>query len=140
MSTQPNDEALCSNHPTTPASRLCARCGSFICTDCERRTRPDAMPLCPSCWGARSRTVAPLSPPPDALPWAGIALGLLPYFCLLSWFPVLVFGVPSIIVNTIVLVRSKAPELRALHWIAIVGLSLSLLSWSGAAYLYFRTR
>ena len=51
--------ATCASHPETPASWTCARCGSFMCPDCERRTRPEARPMCPACWDLRFKRVEP---------------------------------------------------------------------------------
>src|SRR4051812_30918725 len=48
----------CANHPGASARWACQRCGSFVCRDCERRTRPDAPPLCPACWALREQVVA----------------------------------------------------------------------------------
>ena len=49
--------AVCPNHPEVAATWTCGRCGNFMCVACERRTRPEATPMCPACWEMRQRKV-----------------------------------------------------------------------------------
>ena len=91
--------ASCASHPEAKASWTCKRCGAFMCEACERRVRPDAMPLCPSCWDLREQRV-PAPRGPRRLETAGLWLGGLSLTCLP---PVMM---ASLVVNLIVLARA----------------------------------
>lgn len=89
------------SHPPAPATWTCQRCGAFMCEACERRTRPDALPLCPSCWALREQRVA-AAPKGARLENAGLWLGGL------SFLPLPPIIMASLIVNIMVLVRAPA--------------------------------
>jgi hypothetical protein len=91
--------ACCASHPEAPATWTCPRCGGFMCAGCERRVRPDALPLCPSCWGLRGQKVA-ATPRSTRLENAGLWLGAFSLTCL----PPVVMA--SVVVNLVVLVRA----------------------------------
>ena len=86
-------------HPPAPATWTCQRCGAFMCEACERRMRPDALPMCPNCWGLREQRVA-AAPKATRLENAGLWLGGLSFLCL----PPIVMA--SLVVNIIVLSRA----------------------------------
>jgi B-box zinc finger len=115
--------ATCAAHPDAPASWICRRCGTFMCTACERRVRPEAVPMCPGCWALRERAVAGFTEQPRAtLQNVGLALGvvsLLPGLFLVQ--------VPSLIVCVLGLVRAKNDVARRARWRAAVGLGLTLV-------------
>lgn len=95
--------ARCATHPETRATWTCKRCGAFMCEACERRVRPDALPLCPGCWELRGqRVVAPK--PGRGLETAGLWLG---GFSLLCLPPVIM---ASLVVNGIALSRAAPGE------------------------------
>jgi hypothetical protein len=70
-----------------------------MCQACERRTRPEALPLCPGCWSLREQRVAP-APRGTRLENAGLWLGGLSFLCL----PPIVLS--ALVVNLIVLGRA----------------------------------
>lgn len=57
MSYEPPADAFCAEHPEAAATAVCPRCGTFVCRACERRTRPEAVPMCPECWDRRVKVV-----------------------------------------------------------------------------------
>jgi hypothetical protein len=114
--------ATCASHPETLASWTCGRCGSFMCPDCERRVRPEAVPMCAACWDLRSRTVTPqkVSVPGMALLNAGLALGVV------SLIPsCFVVQIASVVVNIVALVRARNSPAREQRWRSVVGLCLT---------------
>jgi hypothetical protein len=96
------------------ATWTCKRCGGFMCEACERRVRPDAVPLCPGCWSLRGQRV----PAPQAarrLENAGLWLGGLSLTCLP---PVMM---ASLVVNLIALSRAEPGARRK----PLIGLGLT---------------
>ncbi len=112
--------ARCATHPDVEARWACRRCGAFFCVDCERRTRPDALPMCPACWDLRSKVVA-ASPakPSTAIFTASLVLGGV------SLFPAPVLMIISLVVNVIALTRAK-DAMRPQRWKPITGLVLTV--------------
>ena len=123
MSQQAAHGTLCALHPDAPATWVCGRCGSFMCRECERRTRPAAKPICPACWDLRDQRVAPVQvPSKTALQTAGFVLG----FIAILPIPVLIIG--SLIINTIAFFKATEPPARLTRWRSVVGFCISLLS------------
>lgn len=117
--------AACLTHPQTPARWACRRCGAFFCVACERRTRPDALPMCPACWELRSRNVVDqTSKPSTAIFTASFVLGII------SLLPLPVVIITSLVVGIMALVRAKE-QYAAQRWKPIVGLVLTVLSSLG---------
>lgn len=115
----------CATHPGVPAAWACQRCGSFVCAQCERRTRPDAPPLCPKCWELRAKTVHDTTVTESKrLQIAGLVLGIV------SFLHPLVM-VASLILNIRELVRGTGGTRR---WMNVTGVGLTgaaILTWIG---------
>lgn len=117
--------ASCLTHPQTPARWACRRCGAFFCEACERRTRPDALPMCPACWELRSRSVVDQTTRPStAVFTAALILGVI------SLLPLPVVMITSVVVGIIALVRAKG-DYESQRWKPLVGLALTVLSALG---------
>src|SRR5687767_2106449 len=94
--------AKCPNHREVQASWTCGRCGNFMCPGCERRTRPEATPMCVACWDLRGLKVQPQKlQSGTALQTAGLVVG---FFAL---FPQPVIQVVSLVVNIIAWRKAK---------------------------------
>ncbi len=123
----------CASHPGFKADWACQRCGSFVCSSCERRTRPEAPPLCPKCWGLREATVQNQEVTESKrLQIGGLVIGVLSFL-----HPFLMVG--SLILNIRELVKGKGGDAR---WMNAVGLGLTglaIFTWVGAI-LYFVVR
>ncbi|MCU0698771.1 MAG: hypothetical protein MUC96_19895 [Myxococcaceae bacterium] len=125
MSSEAPAGAACLTHRETPARWACRRCGAFFCVACERRTRPDALPMCPACWELRSRNVVDqTSKPSTAIFTASLVLGII------SLLPLPVVMFVSLVVGLMALVRAKN-QFEAQRWKPIVGLVLTVLSLLG---------
>lgn len=113
--------AICAHHAGLPAAWICPRCGSFFCRACERRTRPDAIPMCPACWDLRAQSVGPvkLEKPSTALQTAGLVVGC---FALL---PLPAVQLAAFVVTIMGIVKAKAPPQRRVRWRPITGLVLA---------------
>ncbi len=114
--------AACASHPEALASWTCGRCGSFLCTACERRTRPEARPMCPACWELRARTVPANQGRGGGggLQTAGLVLGIF------SLFPMCVaIQVASLVLNLVALSRVKEAPPGYGRWRPITGLVLT---------------
>ncbi len=99
------------------ATGTCPRCGRFICTACERRTRPDATPMCPGCWELRAKVVAPVAAQSKTrLHTIGFWLGIA------SFLPICPVMIASVVVNIIALTRTNDEETQKVKWKPIVGL------------------
>lgn len=122
----------CGSHPGTKADWTCQRCGSFVCSACERRTRPEAPPLCPKCWGLREAAVQNQEVTESKrLQIGGLVIGIFSFL-----HPLIMVG--SLILNIRELVKGKGGDAR---WMNVVGLSLTglaILTWVGVI-LYFVT-
>ncbi len=118
--------SVCASHADAPATYACPRCGSFMCVACERRTRPEAVPLCPNCWDLRSKTTVPQNNDRDArLQTTGFVLG---FISLLPFWPVVL---ASLIINIVSLVKAKPDSpLRPKRWKSVTGLVVTLCSCS----------
>jgi len=123
MSDFPPEGATCATHAEAPATWTCNRCGSFMCAACERRTRPEARPMCPNCWDLRSRNVTENQGRSGAnLQVIGLVLGVL------SLIPMCVaVQIASLVVNIVALVKARQFPPGHPRWQAITGLSLTLL-------------
>ena len=116
--------ARCASHPDVPATWTCRRCGGFMCAACERRVRPDALPLCPRCWEFRGKTVEAPKPASD-LGTSGLVLGFV------SLVPGLIpIQIASIVVNAIALSRGA-------RWRAGVGIALTVVGFVLSALAIF---
>ncbi len=83
----------CATHTDVVGNWACQRCGSFVCRACERRTRPEAPPLCPACWDVREQVVGKLVKAESRKTQiAGLVLG-----CISVFHPLIL--VASLIVN-----------------------------------------
>jgi hypothetical protein len=86
-----------------------------MCAACERRVRPDALPLCTNCWMLRSMKV-PGAQRSNRLESAGLWLGGLSFTCL----PPVVMA--ALVVNVVALARAQPGEWRR----PLVGLGLTV--------------
>ena len=112
--------ARCAYHPTVDAIYVCHRCGHFFCEDCARRTRPEAVPLCKSCWQLRDQKVKPIKEySATRMQTAGLVMGC----CCVLPIPVLILA--SLIVNVIAIVKAKEGPAREVRWRPIVGLCMT---------------
>ena len=110
------EEALCATHRDTPARWTCPRCGNFLCVACERRVRPDALPMCPACWDLRAVKVPELKQSsPTRLQTAALVVGCI------AILPIPQVEIASLIVCIIALVKAKGPA-REARWKPVVGL------------------
>ncbi len=109
----------CAFHPGVSAAWACQRCGSFVCVDCERRTRPEAPPLCVKCWDLRSAAVVETqSNESKRMQVAGVVLGVLAFL-----HPLIQVG--SLVMNIRALLKDKTHTRR---WMNQVGLGLTVLA------------
>lgn len=109
----------CGVHPGASAAWACQRCGSFVCVDCERRTRPEAPPLCPKCWELRSVSVRDTSVKESKrVAIGGVVVGVFSFL-----HPLVQLG--SLVLNIRALVKAPAGHKPMLN---IVGLGLTLLA------------
>ena len=123
MSQLASPGTCCARHPDTAASWVCGRCGSFMCPACERRTRPEAKPICPACWELRDQRVAPVQlGSKTALQTAGFVLG----FISVLPIPVLIIG--SLVINIVAFLKATEPPAKLTRWKSVVGFSISLVS------------
>lgn len=125
--------ARCASHAEAPASWLCLRCGSFLCVECERRTRPEARPMCPSCWTLRTTAVQTRAATNTRLQTAGLVLGVI---SLMPLWPVMI---ASAVVNVVGIVNGRAPPIRHARWRSIVGLivtTISMAAWGAIFFTY----
>ena len=117
MSNEAPYGSVCRQHSSTPAVWTCHRCGSFFCTQCERRTRPDAAPICPACWDLRAEKVKPNEiQSKTRLHTLGFGLGIA------AIFPIPALQIAALVINIIALAKTKEPEQIAVRWKPIVGL------------------
>jgi hypothetical protein len=122
--------AVCPNHPDVAATWTCGRCGSFMCVSCERRTRPEATPMCPACWEMRQRKVPPQEVQSGTrMQTVGLVLGCI------SLFPIWFLQLLSLVINIVAIVKAKEPPARDVRWRPIVGLVLTVLGLVGTAAL-----
>lgn len=104
------------------ASYVCERCGTFFCEACARRTRPEAIPMCPSCWALREQNVKPQEArSATRLHTAGFVLGII------AILPIPVLQIAALVVNIIALVKSNTPETRDAKWKPIAGLLCTVI-------------
>ncbi|WP_404365792.1 B-box zinc finger protein [Corallococcus coralloides] len=47
----------CARHDGFIANKVCQRCGTFMCPDCEYRVRETSQSFCPGCWELRARSI-----------------------------------------------------------------------------------
>lgn len=116
--------ARCSNHRGEPvdAQYTCHRCGSFFCEGCARRTRPEAVPICASCFELRGQKVVQIAQTsPTRLQTAGLVLGCI---CLL---PIPALIIASLVVNGVAIYRAKEGPARVARWKPILGLCLTMV-------------
>jgi len=126
----PPEGSRCPLHPEAAARWTCPRCGAFFCAGCARRTRPDAIPICPSCWALRDEKVQTIaSKKQDRLAITGFVLG---FFALIPLPPI---QIASLVINIIGLVRKDTGP-RWAPWsglaLTLAGLVISGLTFAGA--------
>ncbi|MBI5544074.1 MAG: hypothetical protein HY901_09315 [Deltaproteobacteria bacterium] len=133
MSSPAPSGAQCAAHPEAAASWVCGRCGTFMCPECEHRVRPEAHPLCPSCWELRERTLATLHTEKGGtrLQTAGLILGVISLAP--GCFPLQLL---SLVLNIVAIARAP----HGARWRPIVGLVLTLLGSVGSLLFYFFPR
>ncbi len=113
--------ARCAYHPTVDALYVCHRCGNFFCEGCARRTRPEAVPLCKSCWELRDQKVKPIKVySATRLQTSGLVMGC----CCVLPIPVLLLA--SLVVNIVAIVKATEGPARQVRWRPIVGLCATL--------------
>ncbi len=122
MSERAPEGTRCAHHIEVQAAWTCRRCGAFFCTECERRTRAEALPMCPKCWDLRSERVEkPGQENSQRLRIAGLILGVVALIpgC---W----IVQIAAIIVNILGIVRGRKRQIprEALN---IAGLVLGIL-------------
>ncbi|XXF78698.1 hypothetical protein P2318_02770 [Myxococcaceae bacterium GXIMD 01537] len=116
----PPEGAHCAGHSESLATWVCGRCGTFMCADCERRTRPEARPMCPGCWELRARTVPAQLSGGTSLPTVGLVLGVL------SLIPMCIaVQLGSLVVNLMALGKTREGEARRRRWQVVTGLALT---------------
>lgn len=115
----------CGFHPAAPAAWACQRCGTFVCVDCERRTRPEAPPLCPKCWELRAAAVQDTSAR-DArrLAIGGLVVGFLSFL-----HPLVQVG--SLVLNLRALVKAPSGQRPALNGAGLVLTLMAIFTWVG---------
>lgn len=123
--------ALCARHPAVEARWTCPRCGAFMCATCERRVRPEALPMCVACWALRERSVEPpAATKRDRTPLVGLVLGavaLVPGCFALQ--------LAALALNVVALVRTRRAGPEARRWQAWTGLGLTLVGLAGSVAL-----
>lgn len=113
----------CAAHPAVAAQWACPRCGTFVCADCERRTRPDAPPMCPGCWELRTVQVKDSAEKESRkLQIGGLVVGLLSFL-----HPLVMLG--SFILNIRELRRGTGGALRWMNTAGLVLTVLAVLTW-----------
>lgn len=126
----PPEGASCAGHPDILASWLCGRCGTFMCPECERRVRPEARPMCPTCWDLRARTVNAPEVAGMGLVVSGLVLGVL------SLVPMCIaLQIASLVVNGVSLRRTREPPGRERRWMPITGLALTGVGFVGDLFV-----
>lgn len=113
----------CGLHAGVAAAWACQRCGTFVCTDCERRTRPEAAPLCPKCWELRTAVVVEQTATESKrMQIGGLVLGVVAFLNPLV-------QVASLVLNVRELIKKRG---GTRSWMNVVGLGLTgvaMLSW-----------
>jgi hypothetical protein len=95
-----------------------------MCTACERRTRPDAPPLCPKCWDLRTATVQDTAAKESRkLQIGGLLLGVF------SFLHPLVM-VASLILNIRELRRGTGGDSRWMNTAGLVLTGLAIVTWT----------
>lgn len=123
----------CAAHPGVAAAWACQRCGTFVCPQCERRTRPDAPPLCPQCWSMREQVVTQQEATESRrVQIAGLVLG-----CISVFHPLLL--VASLVINIRALVKGSGGKSRWMHVAGLAGSGFAVLIWA-VAILVIATR
>lgn len=113
----------CAAHPEVAAEWACQRCGNFVCTQCERRTRPEAPPLCPKCWELRSQVVQQTAATESRrLQIGGLVIGFLSFL-----HPLVMVG--SLILNIRELRRGTGGDARWMNTAGLVLTGLAMLTW-----------
>ncbi|MBL8915307.1 MAG: hypothetical protein JNM17_31680 [Archangium sp.] len=113
----------CAAHPDVAAEWACQRCGTFVCTQCERRTRPEAPPLCPKCWDLRNKTVQDtVAKESRRLQIGGLVIGFLSFL-----HPLVMVG--SLILNIRELRRGTGGDARWMNTAGLVLTGLAMLTW-----------
>jgi hypothetical protein len=109
----------CAAHAGVAAEWACQRCGDFVCRACERRTRPEALPLCPPCWDKRALTVVEeVKTESKRLQIGGLVIGILSFF-----HPLIMLG--SLILNIRELRRGAGGTRR---WMNVTGVALTCVA------------
>lgn len=109
----------CALHEGAAAAWACQRCGTFVCAQCERRTRPEAPPLCPTCWELRAKSVQGQATTESKRgEVGGLVIGVLSFL-----HPLVMVG--SLVVNVRELRKGRGGERR---WMNVTGLALTGLA------------
>ncbi|MFZ5438350.1 MAG: B-box zinc finger protein [Myxococcota bacterium] len=120
----------CAAHPGVAAQWACQRCGTFVCPQCERRTRPEAPPLCPACWQLREKVVTDTTVSESRrVPIGGLIIGVLSFL-----HPLIMVG--SLVLNLRELIKGRGGDRRWMHTVGLVLTGLAILTWTvGIAFL-----
>ncbi len=109
----------CGLHAGVVAAWACQRCGTFVCSACERRTRPEAAPLCPKCWELRAAAVVEQTANESKrMQVGGLVLGVV------SFLHPLV-QVASLVLNVRELLKKRG---GTRGWMNVVGLGLTVMA------------
>lgn len=108
--------SFCATHNESSAAWTCGRCGAFFCTACERRTRPEATPMCPACWALRGQQVQSPADTTQRLRWVGIVIGALALVPGCWWLQI-----AAIVVNIAGLVNGRKKQVPR-EWMNVAGL------------------
>jgi hypothetical protein len=120
----------CATHTDVIGNWACQRCGSFVCRACERRTRPEAPPLCPACWDVREQVVGKLVRAESRKTQiAGLVLG-----CVSVFHPLIL--VASLIINIRALLRGAARSSKRMHVGGLIGSGVAVLIWITAIIVF----
>lgn len=141
-------DAPCAGHPSNPASRVCERCGDFMCRLCT--THVEGRAYCPKCFDLLyNRGALSFTQRQFALPGITLALGItsLVAFLVCLLFFGFILAVPAGIGGLITGARAlrsyqERPELTGRQmnavgmWLSGVGLFLGLVNFGFWVYVW----
>lgn len=115
-------DAACPRHAPAPAEWTCGRCGTFFCEACAFRVRPDARPMCETCWNLRAQTVKPQHASRGGkLQTAGLVLGVF------GLVPNGIFQLLAGVICVLGLLIANDEDARKARWKPAVGLVMTAI-------------